>query len=387
LLVPTLFRRDFLKAVLLAPAAFRQTSAARFLGTLPLGNRTGLPSAPLNRLLGAGLSARLFTDLSSIAPESPDAAVTPTDRFFVRTACPGALPDLGSWSVDVGGLVAVPTRFTLASLEQLVTRGGRFLLECSGNSDPSNYGLLSTAQWDGVPLSALLDRVRPSDRAWRVLVSGVDDASDSGGTSQPGASWIFSRDDLERALLAVRMNGVALPRDHGFPVRLIVPGWYGCACIKWVNRIELVPDDAPATPQMREFASRTHQPFDPLRAGTTPALARDYIPAVLDTAAMPVRVEKWVGPGRVFYRIVGIMWGGARPTNLLSIRFRANTPWTRVEDCPLPSTTDTWSVWTHTWRPAEPGRYDIVLRVDDPAIRTRRLDLFFYARAIQIDEI
>jgi hypothetical protein len=81
------------------------------------------------------------------------------------------------------------------------------------------------------------------------------------------------------------------------------------------------------------------------------------------------------------------MWGGRSPSNALSIRFRAGTPWTRVEDCPLPKTTDTWSVWTHTWRPGEPGRYDIVLRVDDPRIRTRRLDVFFYARAIQIDEI
>ena len=137
-------------------------------------------------------------------------------------------------------------------------------------------------------------------------------------TSVPGASWIFSRDDLQRALLALRMNGAPLPRDHGFPVRLIVPGWYGCACIKWVNRIELVPDDAPATSQMREFASRTHQPFDasrragsPTAAGPGPpqALARDYLPAVIDTAAMPVRVEKWVASGHVFYRIVGITWG------------------------------------------------------------------------------
>ena len=107
-----------------------------------------------------------------------------------------------------------------------------------------------------------------------------------------------------RALLAVRMNGAPLPRDHGFPVRLVVPGWYGCACIKWVNRIELVPDEAPATSQMHEFAARTHQPFDRLKAGTE-VVARDFVPAVIDTAAMPVRVEKWAIDGRLAYRVVG----------------------------------------------------------------------------------
>jgi len=116
------------------------------------------------------------------------------------------------------------------------------------------------------------------------------------------------------------------------PVRLIVPGWYGCACIKWVTRINLVADDTAATTQMREFAARTHQ------AGV-PALARDYIPATIDTAAMPVRLEKWVAGGRIIYRIIGILWGGSKPTNALSIRFRSNLPWTAVEDCPLPAST------------------------------------------------
>jgi hypothetical protein len=143
---------------------------------------------------------------------------------------------------------------------------------------------------------------------------------------------------------------------------------------------------------MREFAARTHQPFDSrevassLRAGG-PLLARDFEPAVIDTAAMPVRVEKWTDGGRVFYRVVGIIWGGAKPTDALSIRFKSGTPWVRVEHCPLPASTLTWSLWSHTWRPEAPGRYQIVLKVDDPTIRTRRLDIFFYVREINIDEI
>jgi hypothetical protein len=229
-------------------------------------------------------------------------------------------------------------------------------------------------------LARVLDRVRPASPVHRVLVSGVDHEASAARTSVPGASWIFARSDLDRALLATRMNGTPLPADHGAPLRLIVPGWYGCACIKWVNRIELVTDDAPATAQMREFAARTHQKG-------VPALARDYESAVIDTAAMPVRVEKWTDGGRVFYRVVGIIWGGAKPTNALSIRFKSGTPWVRVEHCPLPESTLTWSLWSHTWRPEAPGRYQIVLKVDDRTIRTRRLDVFFYVREVDIAEI
>ena len=318
--------------------------------------------------------------------------MTPTDRFFIRTAAPATLPPLERWALRVGGLVHSPLDLNLAALEPLARAIGPHLLECSGNSDQSNYGLISTADWEGAPLAAVLDRIRPSAASWRVLVSGVDDEGSRPVTSVPGASWIFSRDDLARATLAMGMNRAPLPRDHGAPVRLIVPGWYGCACIKWVDRLDLVADDTPATTQMREFAARTHQPFDALaieRSFTAgqPLMARDFTPATIDTAAMPVRAEKWAIDGRIVYRIAGIVWGGSTPTNALQIRFRSGMPWVPVDDCPLPASTLTWSVWTHTWRPEARGRYQIVLRVNDPSIRTRRLDIFFYVREVEIDEV
>jgi len=354
-------RRSFLSAALALPF-FPQTSTARFVAALPLGNPGGAMT-PLGRLLGNGLDARQFTDLSAIRADDPATLVTPTDRFYIRTAAPGAPPP--RMALDLAGLAPVAA--------------GPWVMECAGNADPANFGLLSAAAWEGFPMPAVLDRLPKPAPTARVLVSGVDDPGPS-RTSTPGASWIFTRDQLERAVLATRMNGAALPRHHGAPARLVVPGWYGCACIKWVDRIAFVADTAEATSQMQEFAGRTHQTG-------VPTLAREYDPASIDTAAIPVRVEQWIVSGRVEYRIVGIVWGGTTPTNALSIRFRAGGPWTRVDHCPLPASTLTWSTWTHTWRPAAPGRYQIVLRVDDPAIRTRRLDLFYYVRAVDIAEI
>jgi DMSO/TMAO reductase YedYZ molybdopterin-dependent catalytic subunit len=371
-----LTRRSFLQAALLVPTALRQ-SGAKLLGTVPLGDPGGASPPPFGRLLGDGLDARLFTDLSQIA--EPSDLRTATDRFFVRTAAPPSLPSGDAWTIQVGGLGQAPAAVRLRDLDTLVTPSRRILLECSGNADQTNYGLLSAADWEGIPVAALLDRVR-THGADRVLISGIDDDRRAWRTSIAGASWIFTRDELQQAVLAIRMNGEALPLHHGAPVRLLVPGWYGCACVKWVDRIELVADDAAATSQMREFAARTHQ--DP-RA----ALARDFVPAVIDTAAMPIRVEKWSADGSIFYRIIGLVWGGTKPTDALSIRFKSGGPWEKVADCPLPESPLTWSLWSHTWRPREPGRYQIVLRVDDASIRTRRLDVFFYVREIDIDEI
>src|SRR5581483_6836752 len=176
-------RRDFLAASALVPAAFwPQSDSERFLATVPLGNPGGAPTAPLHRLLGNGLDARLFTDLSAIDPRDPKTLITPNDRYYIRTASPG----------DVAGAARF-RRTDLAALERDAVRVGPYVMECAGNADPANFGLLSAAAWEGVPVPALLDRLpKPAPNA-RVLVTGVDDSGPS-RTSVPGASWIFSRD-------------------------------------------------------------------------------------------------------------------------------------------------------------------------------------------------
>jgi DMSO/TMAO reductase YedYZ molybdopterin-dependent catalytic subunit len=350
----------------------------RLVRTLTFGHAAESGGPPLNQRLGAGLDSRLFTDLSALAP---GAMVTRNEYFFIRTACPIEVDAIRPWTIALGGGVRRSRTFRVDALERLIRPVGTHLLECAGNTNRNNYGLMSVARWDGIPLGALLDRVQSSSRASRVLVSGVDDERHPSRTSTPGASWIFSRDDLERAhaFLATHMNGAPLPRHHGAPVRLVVPGWYGCACIKWVNRIDLVGDGAEATSQMREFATRTHQPEDA-------TLAREFSPAVIDVAAVPIRIEQWTVDGRPLYRIIGIVWGGSTPARTLQIRFRTGGPWMDVSGYRPPDSTAMWGLWSHQWRPTEPGRYDIVLRTNDPAIRTRRLDLFFYVRSVDISE-
>ncbi|MFQ5789336.1 MAG: molybdopterin-dependent oxidoreductase [Acidobacteriota bacterium] len=280
------------------------------------------------------------------------------------------------WRIAIHGQVDASVEIGLGELLPEVQTMGVQLLECSGNTKFRRFGLMSSAEWSGVALLKVLEKVEPTTRATRVLVSGFDEHSDAHSPSVLGASWIFSFDELEQtgAYLATGMNGRPLPRDHGAPVRLIVPGWYGCTCIKWVNEIVLVDEEAASTAQMREYASRTHQ-------DGVPELARDFEPASMDLAAMPIRVEKWRTNEEVTYRVVGILWGGHGLTDGLVIRFNPDTPYAPVEDY-VHETNGTWALWSHTWKPRTPRRYAIQLQVNDPAIRTRRLDRGYYIRQV-----
>lgn len=348
-----------------------------FVGLVPFSGADRSP--PYHTLIGRGLDARLVTDLSAL---SPDALVTPNERFFIRTAAPDRLEASPSWRIRVTGLVRHSIDLTIEALERDVETAGPYLIECAGNSDPANFGLMSAARWTGVPLVRVLERAGPLKSATQVRVTGFDEHSSPSWSSQPGASWVFPLDAVlsSRALLATGMNDEPLSPHHGAPVRLVVPGWYGCASVKWVTEIALVDDREPATAHMQEFATRTHQ-------DGVPQLARAFKPATMDLAAMPVRVEKWIVAGRALYQIVGIVWGGRRPVDRLLIRFNVGDPWQPVRVCPPPVTTDTWTLWTYAWRPPRVGRYRIVLKAEDPSVRTTRLDVYFYAREIWIDEV
>ncbi|MFN8061219.1 MAG: molybdopterin-dependent oxidoreductase [Vicinamibacterales bacterium] len=348
------------------------------VGTRPLTGAGGFDQ-PLDVIQGAGLDGRLVTDLSTL---TPDTLVTPNARFFVRTRFPEGGPPPSPWTIRVGGLVERNVELRPEELARDARSFGPLHMECAGNANPASFGLMSAARWGGVPLLDVVARARPSTTGTRVMVEGFDTHAQAPTRSSAGASWIFDWNDVRQtgAFLAFSMNGEPLPRDHGAPARLIVPGWYGAANIKWVTDVRIVDDDAPATTQMREYAARTHQ-------RGVPTLARDYEPAVVDAAAFPVRVEHWRVGERALYRVVGIVWGGSTPVRHLSIRFNRQEPFRPVTLCPPPGSTESWSLWTHVWTPTSLGRHQIVLRVDDADTRTRRLDIFFYVRDVWIEAL
>ena len=361
---------DGLRAPLRALAP-QQAGGVELLDVIPFADEG---SNLIGVMAGEGRDGRLALDLSRLTSKS---LVTPIDRFFVRTRHPLDLDSAGGWEIALTGLVEEPKTLDLGRLEAMAVPLGNQLLECAGSTRNSGFGLMSAAEWHGVPFVEVLEMVERTAPARRVLVSGLEPETGP----FPGASWIFDIEELVAAgaALATGMNGVPLPEDHGRPVRLIVPGWYGCCWVKWVDKILFLADGAAATSQMREFASRTHQ-------RGIPKLAREYAAAVLDPVAMPVRVEMWRRESGLFYRVVGIAWGGRQPTPRPAVRFDSRGPFAPVENF-APPTSATWTLWSHLWRPERTGHHAIELRFEDPTLRTRRMDAGHYLRSVVIPEI
>ena len=387
-----LTRRSLLRRTLLSGSAFffdsrgiallsflraqqKDFANAQLLGTLDFIHES---SAPLNTLQGSELDGRLNSDLSSVEAQSP---ITPVKNFYVRTRASELLPDPATWQLKIGGLVEQPIRLEIEALRKTAKPMGVHVMECAGNVRLARFGLLSTGNWTGVPASEILDKAKTKSASSPVLISGFDRYAKESKTSVPGASWVFTRQQLEKAgaFLATELNGQPLTRDHGAPVRLVVPGWYGCTCIKWVNEIAFVGEEAEATSQMQEYAARTMQKG-------VPQQARDYQPAVIEQAAMPIRVEKWRVAGKIRYRVVGIAWGGTEPVKVLQIRFNPEEDYVPVDNFHQIKN-DPWTFWTHDWWPKTPGTYAIRLSVKEPVIQARRLDSGYYVRSVEITDL
>ena len=388
--IHALTRREWLSASLLSTGALlvgldnlpdsqsapaqSQRTGAKLLGTIPFLRESSLPT---ETLLGEELDGRLYADLSKLIPLE---TATASPHFYVRTRASHLLDQRKPWSVRLGSNEHA-VEISSEELQRQSRPQGLQLMECAGNTREAHFGMLSVADWTGVPIQFLLDRLPAADAASRILISGFDEYATASQTSRPGGSWIFSRPELASsgAFVATQMNGEPLTADHGAPLRLVVPNWYGCVCIKWLNSISLVDDSAPSTSHMADFAFRTHQTG-------SPALARDFQPATIDAAAMPIRVEQWTIGNRIEYRVVGIVWGGSQPVKQLEIRFNPDEDFVPVESFHQ-TANDPWTFWTHTWAPAKRDTYVIRLRVAAPQMRTRRLDMGFYARTVEITEI
>ncbi|MBI4361647.1 MAG: molybdopterin-dependent oxidoreductase [Euryarchaeota archaeon] len=166
-------------------------------------------------------------------PNNTTVALTPGDRFFVVSYGAGATVELAAWTLRVDGLVEEPQTFALDGLRALGERTQVSTIECVDNRPWRN--LIGTAEWTGVPLRLVLSRARVRGDEARDIVFHCAD-----GYTESHRVVDLMGDDI---LLAWNMNGVPLPRDHGFPLRLIMPDRWGYKQPKWIVRLEAVNHD------------------------------------------------------------------------------------------------------------------------------------------------
>ena len=284
-------------------------------------------------------------------------------RFFVRSHFPAPAIDASSWRLEVSGLVERPLSLSLAELRKLPQADAVHTLECAGNGRglfrlPSTSGTqwergaVGNARWAGPLLATLLDRAGVRPEAKHVWFEAADRAP------LPEVPPFLRSIPLGKAaadtLLALRMNGEALPRLHGAPARVIVPGWYGMASTKWVTRIRLE-----ASPSDNHFIARGYRYVYPGEDASRSAPVEEIQVKSLITS--PLEGGELHGSRA---RIEGFAWAGSSGVRLVEVSSDDGASWApgRFETNPMGTA---WRRWSFDLPLGRPGPMRVRARATD----------------------
>ena len=262
--------------------------------------------------------------------------ITPNELFYCVTknvVDPRVNADL--WHLEVNGLVQNRATWRFQDLVSLPAREQQTTLMCISNG--LDAGLISNALWKGVPLRDLLDRAVPLSNAARVRFHGVDNYTDT--------------IPLEKAmepttLLAYEMNGVQLPHRHGYPLRVIVPGYFGEKHVKWLTRIELTDANAKGFYETQGWGP-------------------DFIVPTRSRIDVPEYESQFsLGELNASIEVKGIAYGGDRGISRVELSFDDGKTW-REAEIYYAGGDLSWSLWKTEWAPAAAGDYTLVVRASD----------------------
>lgn len=292
---------------------------------------------------------------------------TPNEEFYVfhQTETVQANPE--KWRLRIGGLVERPREFTLEEVTRRPDRREEAVtLECSGNSPrPARMqGLLSNAVWTGVGLASILKECGVKPEAREVVFLGMDmekekkwQAANEEHTIPHGRS-VYIQDALNpEAMLAFEMNGKPLPAEQGFPLRLILPGWYGMTQIKWLTRIEVIDRRYEGQHMARNYLSLRGVPTPEGTVWLDTSISKNNLKSVV------ARVTRRRAGSRFQYRITGVAWGGQVPVKVVEVQIDGGQ-WrsARIDDR---RGKYAWLLWSFNWQDATPGEHTLVSRSID----------------------
>jgi DMSO/TMAO reductase YedYZ molybdopterin-dependent catalytic subunit len=311
----------------------------------------------------------------------PGRLVTPNEAFYVRTHFEVPEVDTASWRLSVEGEVERPLEIGHDELRRMPSRTITALLECSGNGrvylEPPQVGIrwelggVSTAEWTGVPLAAVLERAGVKAKAVEVILEGADQGEFREPTPKTPGKIPYARSlPLEKAkapevLLAYEMNGEPLPPRHGHPARAVVAGWYGMASVKWLKRI--VVTDRPFHGYFQTFMYAVWE-----RRHGQPSLVPVTDIQVKAQVARPAPYE--VVPRGADYRMVGAAWAGESDVTRVEVSTDGGSSWDEATLLGEP-VRFAWRFWEHPWRtPDRPGRAVVMARATDQRGRVQPME-------------
>ncbi len=301
--------------------------------------------------------------------------ITPSGAHYLllHFDIPAGSPD---WQIEISGRVSKPMQLSLADIKALPAVTLSVTLECAGNgrallsprslNQPWFTEAVSTAAWTGTPLRGLLEEAGLDDSTVDLVFTGGDWGV-QGGKVQPYQRSLSKEEALrEEVLLVYEMNGEPLPVQHGYPLRLLVPGWYGMASVKWLQSIDAISE--PFTGYQMTEAYRDSQaaadPGEPVSLMKPRAL---MIPPGIPDFPSRVRV---LPAGRV--QLEGRAWVGRGRIERVEISTDDGRSWQEA-DLQEPVAPTAWRGWTSHWD-AVPGRYTLCARATDDKGRTQPTD-------------
>ena len=295
--------------------------------------------------------------------------ITPTGLHYLLIHYDVPVVDATTWRLEVGGLVAERLSLSLDELRAMPAAEHAVTMECAGNgrarlsprpvSQPWLSEAVGTARWRGVPLAGLLERAELSEDAVEIVFTGLDRGIE-GGEEQLYARSLGLHDALmPDVLLAYEMNGAPLLPQHGYPLRLVVPGWYGMTSVKWLGRIEAVarPFDGYQMRTGYRYRATEDEEGEPVtriqpRALMAPPGIPDFFTRARSVPAGPVELE-------------GRAWSGCAPVAGVEVSADGET-WHEAELERDVEGRWAWCRWRWTWQ-AAPGEHELMCRARDEA--------------------
>jgi sulfite oxidase len=309
-----------------------------------------------------------FVDLESPV-EYFNTWLTPVPHFFVRNHMfePSEL-DADEWRLAIGGEVEQPLTLSYSDLRKMEAHSVVNTLECAGNGRAFyrpqlpgiqwGKGAVGNARFSGPRLRDVLQRAGVKPNGKHLMFRGLDDV--------PGKVPPFIRSiPIEKALdghtlIATHMNGSPLTKHHGFPARLLVPGWIGSASCKWLTELKVLDTEFAGN-----FMSPGYRmPNQPVQPGQAPAPADTHPLTALTVKSVIAGPSDGANlkPGRVL--VHGAAWAGEADVVTVDISVDGGASWNRAA-LAHDHAHYAWRLWSYPWRPPKNGDYEILSRATD----------------------
>jgi DMSO/TMAO reductase YedYZ molybdopterin-dependent catalytic subunit len=351
---------------LLTRRHFLQGTSALSL-SLMLGDSLSLQgSEPLQRIQRSETPLTLETPSAAL-----DRPITPNEIFYVRNHFPVPTLQANTWRLRVTGAVERELELTLDEVRRMTSRSVTMTLECAGNSrsvlNPVTRGVqwgngaVSTTEWTGVSLLDVLNRAGLRQNAVDVVLEGADRGEITAEPRTPGVIHFARSLPLAKArqanvVLAYRMRNAELPANHGFPLRAVVPGWYGMASVKWLTRI--VVTDRPFNGY---FQSLDYSIYERRQGLVTVTPLTEMQVKSLIVSPSPLQR---IAPNTP-HRVHGTAWTGESEITRVEVSSDGGRAWTQARLLEN-ARAHCWRMWEFPWRtPAQAGRVTLLARATD----------------------